>query len=533
MPNLDPDVVSKTPVLVVGGGLVGLTAALLLATQGVETTLLERRPGTSTHPRARGVNVRTMEILRSLGLEGAVRETPSARALTGNGGMCVVESLAGREISPVRTEYMSDSRDDLTALSPTGWCLCDQDDLEPLLREAAEKAGARLLFGTELVDLRQEDDEVVATIRGSDGGENPSLIRAQYVVAADGARSGVRRRLGIGTSGRGWLSSSISVHAEADLAAAQRGRRFLMAYVAGSSVRGVLVPVDNARRWILHLPYDPQTGDVEALSDPVLCADRFRAAAGIPDLEVRIRDIVPWESAARVADRWHAGRVFLAGDAAHEMPPSGAFGSNTGIQDVHNLAWKLALVLDGTAEATLLDSYQAERAPVAAATVQQAVLRSADRPGAGKARPVAAEGEIVPDLVVQLGYRYDQPGAFDHEVSSAPGTRAAHVPLAGGGSTLDLFGSRVVLLAGADGGGWERAAVTAAGRLNLDLAVHQPAAEAFPAAYGITAGGAVLVRPDGFVAWRAPEAAPGADPAVAVLTRVLQDLLAGRTARPE
>jgi putative polyketide hydroxylase len=503
---------SQPSVLVVGGGLVGLSAALLLARRGVAVTLVERRPGTSTHPRARGVNVRTMEILRAAGLEQEVRATPSARALAGNGGLQVIESLAGAEISPLRADYMSDSQDDTTAVSPTGWCLCDQDDLEQLLRTAAESAGAQLHFGAELVDLREEDDGVVATTRAAGGDEQ---IRARYVIAADGARSGLRSRLGVEVTGRGRLSSSISIHAEADLAEVQRGRRFLMAYVANETLRGVLVPVDNGRRWLLHVPYDPDTTDFAAISDPARCIELFRAAAGVPDLDVTIRDVLPWESFAGVADRWRVGQVFLAGDAAHQMPPTGAFGSNTGIQDVHNLCWKLASVLDGTAGEDLLDTYEAERAPVAAATVRQAVLRSADRPGKGGAGPVAGTGEIVPDLVVQLGYRYGEDGGWDAGLVSGPGSRAPHVPISGPDgvtSTLDVLGRDWVLLAGADGHAWcEKAKVTAyrvtGPGQGGDLV---DGAGAFPAAYGISPAGAVLVRPDGFVAWRAVD---GAEPA--------------------
>jgi hypothetical protein len=248
-----------------------------------------------------------------------------------------------------------------------------------------------------------------------------------------------------------------------------------------------------------------------------------RAAAGVPDLPVEIDGVARWRATSDVAQRFGAGRVFLAGDAAHLMPPNGGFGGNTGIHDAHNLAWKLALVLEGVAGPALLDSYEAERKPVSRFTVEQAytryVTRTAPYLGAKDFEPLAN------DLDIELGYLYRSPAILSEEgegplhedprqASGRPGSRAPHVWLMRGGervSSLDLFGRSFVLLANSQGSRWCEAAGTAAGRFSgLEVEVHrvgtallQDEEARFSEAYGLSPSGAALVRPDGFLAWRA------------------------------
>jgi hypothetical protein len=241
---------------------------------------------------------------------------------------------------------------------------------------------------------------------------------------------------------------------------------------------------------------------------------------------------------ADTAARYQAERIFLAGDAAHVMPPNGGFGGNTGIQDAHNLAWKLALVLRGEASPALLSTYDAERRPVGAFTTEQAysryVTRTAPYLGTEGIQPVA------PDLNVELGYRYDS-AAVCHEGGAGPlhenprdsrarpGTRAPHVWLRQDGarrSTLDLFGRRFVVLAGPDAGSWCDSARAVAARAGLPVDIHRVGAGlenpdrdflesyGFLDAHGPAARGAVLVRPDGFVGWRS-KTATGSPSAIA------------------
>jgi hypothetical protein len=267
----------------------------------------------------------------------------------------------------------------------------------------------------------------------------------------------------------------------------------------------------------------------------------LRAAIGVPGIGVVIDDIATWRAEANCAERFRDGRVFLAGDAAHVVPPNGGYGGNTGVQDAHNLAWKLALTLGGVAGPGLLDSYDAERRPVGELTVEQAftryVMRVAPYLGTENTQP------IVDDFSMEIGYRYDSPAIvlepgspplYEHPRESAgrPGARAPHVFFERDGtrlSTLDLFGRNFVLLSGAEGAAWQAAAPAVAKELGVDLDVHlvgrdglTDAEGSFLRSFGISPSGAVLVRPDGFVGWRAVTAADAPDSA---LRRALQALL--------
>ncbi|MFE1753265.1 FAD-dependent oxidoreductase [Streptomyces anandii] len=532
------------PVLVAGAGLGGLSTALFLSLHGVPCLVVERHRGMSPHPRARGINPRAMELMRAAGLEAEVRATESARALAGNSGVLAAQSLAGHQLGALHEQYFMDVRTDLSALSPTGWCLCHQDEFEPVIRRRAEELGARFAYFTELESFTQDADGVTARLRDRESGE-VRTVTAGHLVGADGPGSPVRRTLGIGFEGPGTTGHFLNVHFEADLAEQLGERRFIMCYTFNDTVRGALMPLDNSRRWLLHVVFDPAAEDPSSF-DEARCRELVRGAAGVPDLEVKVLGAIPWEAAGRTATAFSSGRVFLVGDAAHVMPPSGAFGSNTGVQDAHNLAWKLAAVLRGEAGPGLLDSYDPERRPVCAATVEQAVLRSKDRPRLAEKEPAPANPAIHADPEIWFGWRYRSaavlPGPGDPETEGVwvadprglPGTRAPHVVLTRDGreiSALDLFTRTPVLLAGPDGAAWEKAGRAAAERAGLTLDVLRVGGDgalgdpsgAWGPAYGVGAEGAVLVRPDGVVAWRSPTAAGEPD---AVLDDVLKALLA-------
>ncbi|WP_442759223.1 FAD-dependent monooxygenase [Streptomyces pseudogriseolus] len=530
------------PVLVAGAGLAGLAGGLFLAWHGVPALVVERHRGMSPHPRARGINPRAMELMRSVGLEEEIRATGSARALAGNTGVLAAQSLAGRQLGALHEQYFMDVSTDLGAWSPTGWCLCHQDEFEPVIRRRAEELGTRFAYFTELESFEQTADGVTARLRDRETGA-VRTVTADYLVAADGPASPVRQALGIGVEGPGTTGHFLNIHFEADLAEELGERRFIMCYTFNDAVRGALMPLDNARRWLLHVTFDPSAEDAAAY-DEERCRELVRAAAGVPDLDVKVLGSIPWEAAGRTATAFSSGRVFLVGDAAHVMPPSGAFGSNTGVQDVHNLAWKLAAVLGGQAGPGLLDSYDAERRPVCAATVEQAVLRSKDRPRLAHQEPAPANPAIHPDTEVWFGWQYrssavvpgpgDTPadGVWNADPRGLPGTRAPHVEFVRDGrpvSSLDLFGRAPVLLAGAGAEPWARAAGSTARRAGVGLEVVRVGstvadpAGAWAPAYGVGDEGAVLVRPDGVVAWRSPAGHP--DPE-AVLDGLLTALLA-------
>ena len=517
----------EVEVLIVGGGSVGLATALFLGQQGVSSLLVERHTATSNHPKARGINYRSMELFRSVGLAEAIRQ--AGAALVGNRFMLVVDTLAGREFH--RSEGMGEIEARSAVLSPEAWCFCAQDELEPVLLGEIRRQGSEVRFGTELVSFKQAANDVRAVIADRSTGQQTD-IGAKYMIAADGAGSPIRQKLGIGMSGKGTLEYYVSIFFRADLTDLVRDRQFGMCFVQNQAARGALSSVNNADRWVFNLPYLPENGQQAADFTPERCRDLVRTAIGLPQLEVELISILPWEAAALVADHYGEGRVFLVGDAAHVMPPSGAFGLNTGLQDAHNLAWKLAAVLNEGANPTLLTTYETERRPVGQFTVEQAALRldfRAKRPDPNQPAPVLAD-----DLIVMLGYEYASPAIFapaasiqapapqELELNGQPGSRAPHLWLERQGqtvSTLDLFGRAFVLLTGEAGTDWQAAASALSLKDHLKLETYrigptgdlQDPANQWPATYGVSLGGAVLVRPDGFVAWRSP--GPVSDPA--------------------
>jgi len=484
-------------VVVVGAGPVGLTAALLLGRQGLTVLVVERRGGTSVHPRATGVNVRSMEIFRALGLERAIAEV--SLVADGVPFLLVGESL----VAPVRAtvesaQYRSSTPPDWP--SPTRALWCAQDQLDPLLRDAvAGQPTARLRFGAELVHFTDHGDRVTVHLRDTAGG-GTDTVEADYLIGADGPRSTVRSLLGIGVTGREAILDELSILFRADLDPLLDGRRFLLYRLENSRVRGVLRPAGASGRWFLGTPAQGDTSVAR-------CVELVRAAVGRPEIEVEILATGSWQAAAVVADEFSRGRVFLCGDAAHQHTPGGGFGMNAGIQGAHNLAWKLSGVLHGWAPPPLLDTYQAERQPVARLTTQLSVdalqaggTRSARTLGvvlgAGyDSRAVLPDGTPAPEVADPVA---------DYRPSARPGQRAPHAWFddARTASTLDLFGDDFVLLTG-DGRTWRSAAIATAGA-PIRLEDHDPATWA--QLYGVDPHGAVLVRPDGYVAARWPTA---------------------------
>ena len=539
---------TEAPVLIAGGSLAGLTTAAFLAQHGVRAVVVERHPGTAIHPRAAFLYQRSMEILRGIGIEEAVRRK-SFEQFEPDGAIMSVESLAGRELNWDVVHFNEAVRD----LSPTERLFITQDALEPMLNARAKELGADLRFGTELTSWEQDADGVTGVIRERDT-ERTSTVRARYLVAADGSRSGIRERLAIPMAGHGLLSRSVTIYFRAEIEPLLRGRNLSVILVRNPAFRGffrIEKPYRSAFL-VVHMlgdPDDPIT-DVWDLTEE-RCAELIRVGLGA-DLPVAVEAVHRWECRADVAASFRQDRIFLVGDAAHVMPPYGGFGGNVAIQDAHNLAWKLAMVLNGTAGPDLLATFERERRPVSELTVEQAYMRYVLR-GALYLQGTLTQ-PFVKDDDLDLGYCYrsaavigDGDDADDRvhddprESRGRPGTRAPHVPLTRGGeqiSSHDLLGRSFVLLTGPDGTAWRDGGRQAAAQLGVDLDVHaigdsgdlRDPAGALLAAHEITGGGAVLVRPDGFVAWRARGAA---DDPVDTMTAVLRSVLClGRTRDP-
>ncbi len=508
----------ETPVLIIGGSLVGLTTAALLGHHGVPALSVERHPGTAIHPRAGHFQLRTLEILRELGLEDAARRK-SLELYHPRGGINSVESLAGEELAV----YVADVNEGVEGLSPTRRLFLNQDSLEPLLRERALELGATIRNRTEAVGVEQDDDGVTVTLRDLDSGEE-STVRSQYVVAADGNRSPMRTRLGIAMEGYGLLSRSITIYFRADVAELLRDRIQGVIYVHNPDLRGFFrIDRTGGKGFLVINTVGEDVTRPEAVNvSEGLTEERVRAllqsAIGVPDMPVEILDVAHWHAEANVASRFSEGRVLLAGDAAHVVPPNGGFGGNTGVGDAHNLAWKLAAVIKGEAGPALVDTYDAERRPIGRLMVEQAYTRYASRVvperGTDDVEPFIPDINLEIGTVVRSAAVVSEPGddgalqLDPSQTGGRPGTRAPHVPI-GDGSTLDLMGRGFVLLAGPEG---EEIAVPG-------VTTHIVDAAGFPEAYGIGPAGAALVRPDGIVAWRS--SGPAAPDAVSdVLARI-------------
>ena len=509
------------PVLISGGGPVGLTASLLLSRHGVRSLLVERHPGTALTPKARGINARTMEIFRQCGIDTAVREAGLAE---GRLGLIVwTETLAGREIErriPGRATAKN------MAVTPVKNCLCAQDDLEPVIRRFAEAAGpGTLRFNTELTSFSQRPGAVTGLLTDRATGEETPFT-ARYLIAAEGAQSRVRRVLAVQMVGEENVYDSVNILFHADLTQWVAHRPAALYFVEQEDLRATFLTINGRDRWgfLIHGP--KQYGWRPQDFTPEFCTELIRKAVGVADLDVSVLGVNPWQASAIVSDRYRVGDVFLAGDAAHEMPPTGGFGLNTGVQDVHNLAWKIAAVLFGKADDKLLDSYHAERQPLGQIITQNSLANALSMGRTARQSNVLPRREFLNEQGLIFGACYQStavvpdgtpPVVVDDPVteyapSARPGSRAPHVHLKRGDeqiSTIDLFGPHFVLLAGRDGDAWRRAAhglgtsspPLVAFKVGKDGDLSDPDGD-WHDAYGVDPDGAVLVRPDGHVAWR-------------------------------
>jgi putative polyketide hydroxylase len=519
------DAGETVPVLIVGGGLTGLSTALFLAWHGVQPLLIERHADLLIHPRARGFTPRTVELFRQVGLEPAIRGAGFAGGDDFRWIAVRAETLAGEHEPADEAEEGEEMR----TLSPAPFAPIDQDKLEVILRRKAEELGAHIRFSTELVSFNQDDTGITAVVKDRRTGAAQS-VRADYLVAGDGWDSPIRQQLGICLDGPGPFFHVVTALVDADLRPALRQRRVNIAYLQRPRPGTILMAHDEAgQRWVFGTGFSPQYSESLADFPEERVVDMVREAAGLPDVSVSLRPQIPgtdlkmlgFAIGAQVAHQYRVDRTFLVGDAAHIVPPTGGLGANTGIQDAHNLAWKLAAVLKGEAGPALLDTYHDERRPVGLLTMEQAGARWGSRVGEG------VDEETVPLMdfaAVAFGYRYQSAAVLGAPVdprpalpisglAGQPGTRAPHIWLTRDGqrlSTIDLFGRDYILLTGPEGGAWVEAARSVTGTRTVAHRIGGDGDFAdsegrWSEAYGVTAGGAVLVRPDGFIAWRSAD----------------------------
>jgi 2-polyprenyl-6-methoxyphenol hydroxylase-like FAD-dependent oxidoreductase len=516
--------VSDIPVLIVGGGPVGLALALDLGWRGVPCLLVEQGDGEVVDAKMFATGIRTMEFCRRWGIAGEVKNWGFPRDFPFDN--VFVTSLTGHEIGRIPMPSIGETKPFDT--SPEQFAHCPQFVFDPILARAARSyPSVTLRYRCTLTGFREEPDGVVADL--SDASGKREQVRARYMVACDGFSSSVRKALGIEMRGVPFINRSVNVMLRTpDLSAIhQKGNAGRFVLVGPEGPWASLTPADGRERWRLMI-HGEEVDEPQAVD----AAAEVRRAAG-RDFDFEILSVGHWVRRRMVADRYGSRRVFLAGDAVHVMPPNGGLGMNTGVGDAADLGWKLAAMHHGWGGAHLLDSYEAERRPVGIRQCDEA-MRNFERYG-GR-RPVPAVLEETPDgeraraelgkrlssgnrmawenpLHTHLGYRYadspicvpdgpapPEPGdARDYRQSSHPGGRAPHAWLADGRSTLDLFGRGFTLLrfgaAAPDGGTLSDAAKARGVPLEI-VAIDEPEVG------GLYARKLVLVRPDGHVAWR-------------------------------
>ncbi|MDQ2883835.1 MAG: FAD-dependent monooxygenase [Actinomycetota bacterium] len=492
--------VQETPVLVVGAGLGGLSTAVFLGAHGVPALVVDRHPGTSTQPKARGQNPTVMEALGSVGLTDRIlAATPPGRpGMTG----VIADSVTGTVI-----RSLSEESPDFSRYSPAPHGMASQEAAEAALAARAVELGAKLSFATSCEGLDQDTDGVAVTLRDIQTGA-VETVHASYIVAADGHCGGLPDAVGITSHGRGTYG---------DATTTWRVRADLSELVPDTAV-------------VVYYLQNPAAETIELV----------RRMVGVADLDVELLGSATWQIAHRVADSFRAGRVLLVGDTAHVMPPTGGQGGNLAVLDGYHLGWKLAAVVRGQAGAALLDSHDAEQRPFAQAVADWQVANIAAR-----LRPDLADssiGEPMDEARLLFGYRAPD-GAFIAEpgpdagelfvdpatTSGLPGMRVPHVALHRNGTPVSpraLLGAHFLLLTGS--AEMTLAAPGVFDALGLQAVVHKVGPDglldpggAWATASGVGPTGTVLVRPDGVVAWRAPGPAGAGD-----LDKTLRTVLA-------
>lgn len=561
---------AEVDVLVVGAGPVGLMASLLLARRGMRSLVVERRDGPHRAPQAHVINPRTLEICRMAGMDmDALRAAATPRE--DGSRVRFMTTLAGEELGSLEYERQGDENLEYT---PTPLLNLPQHLFEPiLLGNVHAEALARVEYHRQWQALEQDDEGVTSLIENLEDGTTHE-VRSRYVLAADGAGSRVRKSLGIEMDGPAEIQSFQMVHLRAALRDLVGDRPAIIYWILEPSATGTFVAHDIDGTWVFMRPYDSSTESAENLDEEACAAVVRRAIGAHADFE--IRDIGTWTMTAQVAQRYRVGRVFLVGDSAHRFPPAGGMGMNTGIQDAHNLVWKLAAVDSWNAPPTLLDTYQAERQPIAHSNSEQSLtnvvnllevfealgldadeeaskVRMTDRLADPESRArvetaIENQRDHFDMLGLQLGFHYET-GALtpdgtpapvainpvgDFVPSSRPGSRVPHAWVRAEGrrvSLLDLIAyDAFTLITGSDGDAWRAAADgLAATRLGSHVRCLTSGRELedpeghWAAVSGIANDGALLVRPDQHVAWRSRSMA--ADPAAELECAIAHGLM--------
>ncbi|MET3808732.1 2,4-dichlorophenol 6-monooxygenase [Nakamurella sp. UYEF19] len=565
---LPTDTAIQTAVLIVGSGPAGSSAALFLSTLGIGNIVITKYRWTANTPRAHITNQRTMEIFRDVGIEPQVLADATPNELVGDTVFCT--SIAGEEIGRILTWGTHPARKaDYQLASPSLTVDIPQSYLEPILVRNAAMRGSQIRFSTEYLSHRQDADGVDVQVRDRLTGAVYS-IRAKYLIGADGARSVVAAELDLPMEGRMDIAGSMNITFKADISRYVRHRPSVLYWVIqpGSNVGGIGAGLVRMVRpwneWLIVWGYD--INGPAPVVDITEATRIVRTLLGMPDLEVEITGSSLWGNNEMYATHLQSGRVFCAGDAIHRHPPSNGLGSNTSIQDSYNLCWKLAAVLKGWADPSVLDTYSDERAPVAKQIVlranqsgrefgqlfdalgvstavdetemiQRIEERKANTPAGAAKRLAIAEAMEIKNYEfnahgVELGQFYESAAVVSdgserpvpkrdpelyYQPSTVPGSRLPHAWVGDHTrklSTHDLAPiSRFTLLTGITGEKWVQAAEQVAADLGVPLVAvvigpGRPVTDLYfdwARLREVREDGAVLVRPDKHIGWRAAQ----------------------------
>jgi 2,4-dichlorophenol 6-monooxygenase len=554
--------------LIVGAGPVGLTTAILLKLRGINPVVIEKREDLVSLPQAHVINTRTMEIFDEIGVADAVKA--ASRTLTKTRNVLWCESLAGREFGRIAAPVGdAEFKRKLASISDHVVTNLAQNLLEPILLDRFRALGGEVLFGHEFVSLGGDHQNLSIDVSNKHG---VSTMAPSCLLACDGAGSSVRRKAGLLMEGPTSLARFLTIYFDADLRDLLVDREGPLYWVAGPDVRGFFIWFDFERTWAFLAPI----GDAPADSfDEAAARGILRKAIG-EDRDITLAGTSVWNMSAQVADRFKDGHILLLGDAAHRFPPTGGLGLNTGVQDAHNLVWKISAVEAGWADASLLDSYEPERRPVALRNCDQSVFNFHrmtevdDVLGVPTLSPIAldaGEGEVTRysaqvlgldgeseeahakraalaqaidnqkahfqiSFGAQLGFRYENGAIISDGSVAPPDLPEVYVPVGRPGSRLPHFqmssGVSIHAMLSRDGftmlsanDQWIAAAQASCGHVPIGAILLSPEAAQHLDLLGIGLDGAVLVRPDGHVGWRSRDAL-SASPSL--ITQVIAEL---------
>lgn len=578
----------EVPVLIVGGGGCGLSASVFLSDHGVDHLLVERHKGTAMVPKAHYLNQRTMEVFRQHGLDEDVIERAAPVEMFGK--LRWMTTLAGSGELDARQVFELDAygggslRERYEVAGPLMPYKLPQVRLEPILqRHAEERNPGKIMFGHEMTTFSDDGDRVTAEIRNTETGET-TTVTARYMIAADGGR-GIGTSLGVQMEGKPALQTVTTAYFRADLS---------QWWPEGSLLTHLLNPYKpelssnliemgptwgkHCEEWVLHLP-----PNVSIDFDEGAVISSIREILGVPSLEVELLHVTKWTVQGTVADHWRRGRVLLGGDAVHRQPPTVGLGLNSGIQDAHNLAWKLSAVFMGSAPDSLLDTYETERRPVCSLNVQWSLSAAAhhqaclDAIGLGQHTPpqrreatfnsyfedtpIGASTRARTEVILathrggcqahdmEIGFSYEDGAVIPdgsqqppraplrdiYHPTTRPGHVLPHAWIERCGrrlSTLDLTGSATsfALFTGPAGTPWREAAEQVSEKFSIPIVAARIGNGAefadvdgrWEAVREIADDGAILVRPDNHVAWRSMSGSESpADVLASAVSRIL------------